>query len=264
MAAHTTNQYKNDKRRHERTLIREGMFISDYVNTKYECIYKEAAALYNTINQINPRKPDLRRTKEYRQWKNSFASSRNMPITIIPREKKRKLVHMAHRDIPISTTSQSDIVCVALPPIENPTTDNPTTEIPLADDQSSPQPPEKSVEDNRISGMTMQLNIPLMQSPITTKSVQPPKEIPVESVIDEGDQTETFNPSLIDEIAPEVMEKIIADLQNDPNLKDIMGDIESQFNNGSQSNTEEELVGLDIDVCDLYDPLEEELQNIFG
>ena len=86
----------------------------------------------------------------------------------------------------------------------------------------------------------------------------------MESVIDEGDQTETFNPSSINEIAPEVMEKIIADLQNDPNLKDIMSDIESQFNNESQTNTEEELVGLDIDVCDLYDPLEEELVNIFG
>ena len=256
------------------------MFISDYVKTKYECIYNEAAALYNTINQINPQKPDLRWTKEFRQWKNDFASSRNMPITIIPREKKRKLVHTTHRDIPISTI-----------------TDNPTTEIPLTDNQSCPQAPEKSVEGKRISGLTMQLNIPLMQIPIPVESVQPPEEIPVESVqppeeipvesvqppeeipvesvqppeeipvesvIDEGDQTETFNPSLINEIAPEVMEKIIADLQNDPNLKDIMSDIESQFNNESQSNTEEELVGLDIDVCDLYDPLEEELVNIFG
>ena len=99
---------------------------------------------------------------------------------------------------------------------------------------------------------------------IPVESVQPPEEIPVESVIDEGDQMETFNASLINEIAPEVMEKIIADLQNDPNLKDIMDDIENQFNNECRSTVEEELVGLDIDVCDMYDPLEEELLNILG
>ena len=316
MAEHTTNAYKNEKRRHSRTLVREGMFISDYLKTKYECIYNEASVLYNTINQIHPQKPDLRRTREYRLWKNNLASSRNMPTIIIPREKKRKLIHITHRNIPLSTT-----------------TDNPTTEIPLtdlADYQSSPQTPEKSVKDKRIPTMTMQLNIPLIQIPIPAESVQPPEEIPVESVqppeeipvesvqppeeipvesvqppeeipvesvqppeeipvesvqppeeiplesvqppeeipvesvIDEGDQMETFNTSLINEIAPEVMEKIIADLQNDPNLKDIMDDIENQFNNECRSVVEEEVVGLDIDVCDLYDPLEEELLNIFG
>ena len=267
MAEHTTNAYKNDKRRHSRTLIREGMFISDYVNTKYKCIYEEAAVLYNEINRINPRKPDLRRTKEYRHWKNNFASAHNMPITTIPREKKRQLVHTTHRDVPISTTSHSTIVCVDLPVIENPTTDNqilpesPRTEIPLADDQSSPQSPEKPIQDNRISGMTMQLNIPLMPCLNITKTVQAPKEIPGtdyrETVIDEGNQAETFNPSLIDEISPEVIEKIISDLQKDPGLKDMMTDIESQF------NIEEEILGLDIDVDDLHNPLEEELLNMY-
>ena len=284
MAEHTTNQYKNDKRRHSRTLIREGMFISDYVNTKYNWIYQEAAVLYNEINQKNPQKPDLRRTREYRQWKNSFATSGHIPLTPIPQEKKRQLVHVTHRDIPISTTtSRPTIICVDLPVIENP-----ATEIPLPDDQSSS--PEKPPQDNRISGMTMQLNIPLMPCPTVMKTVQVPKEIPgtdyvettidegnqaetvnplpdvvpkeipgtdyVETTIDEGNQAETFNPSLIDEVSPDVMEKIISDLQNDPHLKDMMDHIESQI------NLEEEIVGLDIDVQDLYDPLEEELSNI--
>ena len=79
--------------------------------------------------------------------------------------------------------------------------------------------------------------------------------------MDEGDQT--FNPSLISEIPPEVIEKIITELQNDPNLKDLMDDVETQINHENQSNTEEELIGLNIDVDDLCDPLEEELMNIF-
>ena len=176
MAAAGTNEYKSDKRRSSRTLVREGMFISDFVKTKYEGIYNEAATLYNEINRLNPKKPDLRRSKEYRQWKNDCATSRNMPSIIIPREKKRKLVHIPHRNIPISTS-----------------TNNTATE---------------STKDKRISGMTMQLNIPLMSNPIPvesgqpsegiptesaqlqdeipTESIQPPDEIQTESVMDEG------------------------------------------------------------------------------
>ena len=64
------------------------MFISDYVYTKYKSIYQEAAVLYNEINQKHPRKPDLRKTIEYRHWKNTLAASNNMPMIPIPREKK--------------------------------------------------------------------------------------------------------------------------------------------------------------------------------
>ena len=283
MAAHTTNEYKNEKRRHGRSLIREGMFISDFVNTKYKCIYQEASALYNEINQINPRKPDLRRTKEYRQWKNNIASAHNLPLTPIPREKKRKLVHMTHRNIPISTTSHSTIICVDIPTVENPATDNqippesppaeiplpacqtpqqsgsPRPESPLSDDQTSSENPTL---DKRISGMTMQLNIPLIQCPTISKTIQDPEEIQgsayIETILSEGNQSEMLDPSLLDEVSPEVLEKIIKDLQQDPNLKNIMTDIENQ------TNIEEELVGLNIDIPDLYDPLEEELQSIFG
>ena len=251
------------------------MFVSDYVNTKYKSIYEEAGVLYNKINQANPRKPDLRRTKEYRQWKNNIASAKNTPLIPIPREKKRKMVHTTHRDIPISANRQTSA--------------------------------EKPTQDKRI-GMTMQLNIPLMWC----QTMQAPKEIPGsdndESRIDEGNQTEavnpsahdevsgsdndesridegnqaetvnpsahdeesgtdyhesiidegnqiTFNPSIFDGISSEDMEKIIKDLQQDPNLKDIMDDVECQI--------EEEIVGLDVDI-DVYDPLEEELQNIWG
>ena len=287
MAEYTTNEYKNEKRRQSRSLIREGMFISDFVNTKYNSIYQEAAVLYNEINQINPRKPDLRRTNEYRQWKNNIASEHNTPLIPVPRQKKRQFVHVTHRNIPISTTSHPTSICVVLPVVESPPSDNqippqpespraeiplpdnetppqsesPRAEIPLSDDQTSPQSSENPAPDSRISGMTMQLKIPLIRCPSIPKTTQDPKEILgtayVETILDEGNQSETLNPSLLDEVPPEVVEKIISDLQQDPNLKDMMADIENQM------NIEEELVGLNIDIPDLYDPLEEELQNIF-
>ena len=270
MAEYTTNQYKNEKRRQARSLIREGMFISDFVNTKYNSIYQEAAVLYNEINQINPRKPDLRRTNEYRRWKNNIASEHNMPLTPMPRQKKRQFVHVTHRNIPVSTTSHPTNICVVLPVVESPPSDNqtppqsesPRGEIPLSDDQTSPQSSENPAPDSRISGMTMQLKIPLVRCPSIPKTIQDPKEILgtayVETILDEGNQSEMLNPSLLDEVQPEAIEKIISDLQQDPNLKDMMADIENQM------NIEEEIVGLNIDIPDLYDPLEEELRSIFG
>ena len=270
MAVSQTNMYKNEKRNHQKSLTREGMFVSDYVYTKYNCIYQEAAVLYNQINEKNPRKPDLRKTVEYRRWKNNLAALHNMPLTPVPRQKKRQLIHMVHRDIPIDTTGLPVITCIDLPTVEiplpdqtppsseNPVPENPSAENPVPENPSSDDPPENPPLDKRIGGMTMQLNIPLIQVPTSSsKTVQYPEEILTtaceEITIDEGDQTEVLDPSILDEVSPETMSKIIEELQRDPNLKDIMVDIENNL------NIEEELVGLTVDLPDLPDPLEEEL-----
>ena len=226
-----------------KSLTREGMFVSDYVYTKYKAIYREAATLYNEINVKNPRKPDLRKTIEYRCWKNTVAEANNMPITPIPRQKKRALIHMKHRNIPINTA-------------DLPVADLSTTDISLTppSPESPENPPENLLADVRLSGMTMQLNIPLILVPTPApRTVQRPEEIlttPCEEItLDEGEQTGALDPTIFDEIPPEIMDKIIAELQEDPNLKDIMTDIENTI------NVEEELVGLTLD---LPDPLEDD------
>ena len=63
-----------------------------------------------------------------------------------------------------------------------------------------------------------------------------------------------MDPSILDQISPEVVEKIIRELQLDPELKDMMDDVQQEI------NTEEELVGLEIDLPELDDLIEEELQ----
>ena len=139
----------------------------------------------------------------------------------------------------------------------------------------------------------MELRIPLIQLPTTPKAKQNPQEIIqteyTETVIDErhspsvpGQYTETvideeneildtmytetviaegdepLSPSMLDEISPEIIDKIITDLQQDPNIKDMMMNIENQM------NVEEEITDLEIDIPDIDDLLEEELQNICG
>ena len=252
MAAYTTNAYKNEKRRQAKSLIREGMFISDYVHTKYNAVYQEAAHLYNTLNRIHPRKPDLRRTTEYRQWKNNVSTELNKPVTPIPRQKTREYVHVIHRDIPLPLVVDPESIITVLPTIESPT----------ADSQTSPQPPPESPRtDRQTPQKIMQLKIPLMPSPTTSKAIQDPQKMVetayTETVLDEGNQTEMLSPSILDEVSPEIIDKIIADLRQEPGLKDIMTNIENHM------DVEEEILGLNIDIPDLPDPLEEELRNIF-
>ena len=246
MAAYTTNAYKNEKRRQTKSLVREGMFVADYVQTKYSTIYKEAAESYNQINKLHPRKPDLRRTTEYRLWKNKTSIQQNKPAISIPRQKTRQYVHIIHRDIPLDIDP------------------NIPTDISITE---SPRPARETPQ------KTMELRIPLIQLPTTPKAKQNPQEIIqteytetandeeneildtmyTETVIAEGD--EPLSPSMLDEISPEIIDKIVTDLQQDPNIKDMM------MNTENQMNMEEEITDLEIDIPDIDDLLEE-LQNI--
>ena len=269
MAEYNTNAYKNEKRRISKSLTREGMFISDYVHTKYYAIYQEAAELYNTINRTHPRKPDLRRTIEYRQWKNHMAANLNNPVTPIPRQKNREYVHVTHRDIPIPLAVHPNSILTVLPTIESSREDRQTPPQPPEsqtlpqppESQTLPQPPESPPTIIQTPPKIMQLKIPLIPSHNISKAIQDPQKIVevayTETVLDEGNQTEKLSPSILDEVPQEIIDKIVADLRQDPGLKDIMTGIENQM------NVEEEILGLNIDIPDLVDPLEEELQNIF-
>ena len=80
-------------------------------------------------------------------------------------------------------------------------------------------------------------------------------EQPQMHVSEEGAPLENIDPSLMDVVPPDVVEKIIADLQRDPSLKQIMDDLENEY-------VHEEIMGLEIDIPDLQDPLEDELENL--
>ena len=245
------------------------MFVNDYVKTKYKDIYVEAASLYNQLNQNYPRKPDLRKTVEYRRWKNDIAAKNNIPTTPIPRQKTRPYTHMIHPNIQINTTTSPPHI-TASPP-DNTSIDLSTVEISISDETQppaqnpvpqNPSPAEKQSSDHpldeRLGGMTMRLSIPLIQIPTSSaKTVQHPDQILStafqETTIDEGDQAEVLDPSILNDILPETMEKIIQELQSDPSLNNIMAEIENNF------NIEEEIVGLTVDLPDLDDPLEDEL-----
>ena len=165
MAVSQSNFYKNQRRNQAKILTREAIFINEYVQTKYKDIYREAANLYNEINKKYPQKPDLRKTTEFRQWKNNMAVANGEASTHIPRQKEYKYNRTEYRDIVLTATTET-------PPKEN------------------------HHLDERLTGMTMCLNIPLMATPQHNASE--------ETVIQEGDQT--MDTSTPQQISPVIQE----------------------------------------------------------
>ena len=257
MAEKDLGLYKKQKRREVRSRTREAIFVSHYVETKYFHIYEEAADQYNNLNKIYPCKPDLTRTDEFRLWKNNISRERSIPVSRMSRQKRRKFVHTPHRNIPLPLCVDPTASIIVLPDAGN---ENSVSE------SSPPASESPRIECEK----TMQLRIPLLTSPQRNpKPLQTPVETietPVEPVETPDETLETIteeviqeacdilHPSLTDEISPEIIDKIIAELRGDPELKDVMAGIEQQI--------EVEEAGLDIDIPDLSDPLEDELQNI--
>ena len=392
-----TKEYKAEKKQQYKITSRQGMFISDYVKTKYPQIYQEAGMLYNSINRKNPYKPNICKTYEYRTWKNQMARANNQPVEPIPRQRNRSSRNVLYPDMSFTAdiTAYSDISQqittenITLHPgsFHQPTTENiilqtgspheittqnimlhpsslhqitaqnitphpvspheittgnitPHPDSPLEittgnitphpdsppqiTTENTPRPlhgkemvltipliPNQTATGNNTSrtdspnhtptentqGQTrtsldkqMVLTIPLMPWPNTPEFIpQTPctetvaeegyqHEISVveegyqhqmlntpepiqsppgiletayrESIEQEDHQEEMLEPSLIDVVPPDIVEKIIAELQQDPGLSAIMSDIEKNF------NIQEEGLG---DVPDIYDPLELEV-----
>ena len=96
----------------------------------------------------------------------------------------------------------------------------------------------------------MQLRIPLLSPPTNHPAViVETLETITEETVQEGTVLE---PSLHEELPPEVFDKIIRELQTEPGLQDLMASIEQQL--------EFEQLGMDIDIPE-DDLLENELEN---
>ena len=180
MAECTTNEYKSDKRRESRTKIRQAVFVNEYVEIKYFQIYKEAALLYNTINKKHPRKPDLRRTNDFRSWKNAIALKQDMPTTPIPRQKKRPYAHKPHADIllPINIDHTARLIVL---PDESSQNSTPTTEDQIVLPDESSQNSTPTTEDQSPSAEINNSKIMQLKIPLLTSNKKKPRQTPVET-----------------------------------------------------------------------------------
>ena len=265
MAGSEIALYKKEKRRENRSRVRQALFVSDYVFYKHFAIYQEAAQLYNQINHIYPRKPDLRRTVEFRAWRNGVTGQSSTGINRRPTVNQQTYVFPAHADIPVAESIDPghSFTVVVQPESQRP--ESPRSETPRAESPQPERPRAESLVHPNKGEKVMELKIPLMNPPtethplVTQEVLQKDNPEPsiytetLQTVTDEVLQEGALEPSLHEEISPEVIEKIMAELRQDPGLKDIMTSVEEQL--------ELEQVGLEIDIS-VDDRLEAELENM--
>ena len=263
MATLDVNLYKKQLRRNNTAKKRQATFICEYVFNKYFDIYQEAAAVFNQINTIHPKKPDLRTSIEFKNWKREL---KGLP-KIRPSEKRDPTHPVIYPNITIHETHDVQHVLEG---------DNITQII-----ESVPK-------------KIMQLEIPLLSPQTLKTSLQEETttdndEVPeggnndevLEQVLDEGDtgclmseQETTMNkdqvinqvpeggnndevlsvePSLFEDISPSLMVELVAELRADPNLAAVMDDFET-----SLGDIDYELdIGMNVEIDDR---LEKELE----
>ena len=263
---------KRERRIIQRSREREEIFICDYVKHKWPAMYGEAAHVYQELTKKYPNKTDLRKTPEHKAWKITNAYSTyitGQSVTIPPytqatlyfpqQNTETSTIPQHPPDTETSTIPQHPPNTEPLPipqhppntePLptpEHPPNTEPST-IPTPEPQASPEPPTPSkpmYTDN------MQLIIPLLKPPVKHPGlITQTLEIITEETL-QGDQQHTN----IDQIDPQIVEQLIAELRADPDLKDIFTDIEQQFQ-------QEQEQGMDIDIDIGMDTrLEDELEN---
>ena len=279
MAVSYTKAYKDNKKLEYKIAVRQGMFITDYVKTKYEEIYQEAAELYNSINRQYPRKPNLLKTTQYRQWKNGLFSQNQRPVRRIPRQRDRYFKPTEYPYIPPAEddnngtceTSTSQLMGTTQFVLEIPLLNHNDTNITRAkrngsdqhnqaDDQTEPPPQQDG-------GLNESLDTSETQTQCTEEGDQhnqaddqteaPPQQ--------DGGLNESLDTSVFDGVPDSVIDQIITDLRRDPDLSQIMDDIQNVIDEGT-TGLEIDLqdpLGLEIDLPDLQDPLQEEMDSLF-
>ena len=236
MAESASNLYKKQLRRNNTSKKRQSIFISEYIFVKYFDIYQEAAQLFNQINVKHPRKPDLRTSIEFKNWKREM---RGLPK--IPERKRRDPAsHIIYQNI---STEQS----------HNDTHD-------VHEDNIA-----RIVE--TLPKKSMQLKIQLLSPPQNPKSsaqeeITANNDQVLNQVPEEGNKDEVLSvqPSFFEDISTEMMGELLTELRADPNLAAIMDDFETSVG-GSDIDYELD-IGMEVEIDDR---LETELEDtLFG
>ena len=253
MAEIESSFIKKVKRRERTAKKRQATFVAEYVYTKYFDIYKEAAEQFNRLNTKHPHRPDLRKSIEFKNWQRQVKG-----LSEVKDYKNRQIT----REIPYSHISLN-------------------TEV-LKDSDIIQQCPLK----------VMQLEIPLMNIPADksngkretnhhkeseSEEVGPheretdhPQETEqvIEEVIAQGDQNDLADvePSIFDGLSKEIINDMIFQLQDDPNLARIMANFDEDVCMNVEIDNDKECYNdddcdLDVDI-DIGDALERELDNI--
>ena len=250
---------RREVRTKQRNQEKEDIFISDYIKHKYPNIHGEALQIYEILFKQYPGKIDIRKTNEHRMWKSHGIPNMHPALNICqevpPEAQMRVIFPEATTPNPEATTPNPEATTPnpeATTPNPEATTPNPeaTTPNPEATtpEPPKPKPPTPPKPKGKIACKdNMQLIIPLIKPPVNHPGVVTQTlQIITEEIIQEQPQ----NVDQIDQIEPEILEQLLAELRADPELGSIFEDMEQ--------DAEFEELGMDIDI-NIDTRLEDEL-----
>ena len=279
---------KNAARRRYRQDAREALFIQAYIKEKYPEVYEEVGTFYNYINKRYPQKRDLRKTDEFNALKLGFTfvvKEQNKPLAQVYQSidlAEGNYTVVAHM-LPGTATEEPEQPATEQAATEQAATEQAATEEPeqvateqaateqaateepeqvateqAATEQAATEEPEQVATEQAATEQAaleqpkqtkiFELKIPLMSAGLSTKT-QGIQENPLAAACRETLQ-EIDESILADKIPQAVYESILADLQGDPYLSDIMNDIELEFD-------------MEVDLPLEDDRLEQELYNLW-
>ena len=245
------NQYVRQWRVTERSRRRHNAFISDYVKIKFGNVYNEGVCFFNALNNLYPEKLDLRKTKEYRNWKQAIKNTSNPKSAIIVQTlftttetvmnegQQNEILSYNEESSSESNNEESGSESNSE---ESDTESN--TEINTQENQGEMDEESQTYNDN------MLLQIPLQDYFTITK--------PQADSTDYNISGDDFQP-----FTDERLREIIDELRNDPELQNIFVDPHpenvDQEDEGVELPTLEEEVELDFEPFDYR--LEVELED---
>ena len=175
------------RRSKESAKVREERVITEYVKIKHPEIYAKATTFYDKLNELHPKKPDLRKAKEF------------YPLLT---------------GIPLNTASKKRYTEKVFPNINktDPQLETPLLAVRLEIPLLPPQPTTPAESPPAV--------------PATSPPPESPPAVPAPPTATSPPEPTTENMVCLPHVDDETLNQIIVDLQNDPFLNDFFDDLE--------------------------------------
>ena len=212
-----TERRKQLRKQHQAD-IRQQAVITDYLRYKHTHIYSEAVAFYEQLNKKHPTKRDLRKTDEYKYWKTfnteegqeqtskpTYTDNLQLKNTEEGQEQTSKPIYTDNLQLKNTEEGQEQ----TSKPIY---TDNLQLKIPLFQHKPSD------------TDQILQASVDEIRQTVTDHT--PKEDIQIRLTVTEQIVEEGIQPSIFEDLSPEIMEKLIEDLQAEPALTDLFTTID--------------------------------------
>ena len=241
--------YKRNWRQMEKKRKRCNAFIAEYMKIKYGNGYNEALCFYNALVEMYPNKVDIKKTKEFQSWREAITNTQNSERNII--------VQHLYTDVSYGGKEPKVPNSGEKPESD---TESENGEKPESDTESeNGEKPESDTESE--NGEKPESDTESENGEKTSNTYQSPYrdnmllEIPLENYFPTVNNPETppppFNGYDYEVFSDERLQEIVAELRNDPELRNIFDEPENvEEDEGVELPSLEEEVQLDFEPFD--------------